>query len=115
MAVDQVAIATRITAGITAINAAISTVGTLQGAGVNVLATVSATVQSALPAFDAGISALDADIDETDAGGVAAGLPAPDLIAALLTQASEMQQLATLVAARNYVARAGVNIEEAPG
>lgn len=115
MAVDQASIASQITAGIVAVNAAISTVGTLQGAGITVLATVSAAVESALPAFEAGIATLDDDIDEVDVGGVAAGLAAPDLAAALTAQASEMQQLATLVTAKAYLARVGVNIEQAPG
>ena len=115
MAVNQAALAASLTAQIVAVNAAISTVGTLQDASLTVLSTVTATVESALPVFDAGVAALDADIDEVNAGGVTTGLPAPALAAALNTQASEMAQLATLLTARSYLARAGVNIEESPG
>jgi hypothetical protein len=115
MAVDQASIAAQATAGIVAVNAAISTVGTLQGAGITLLSTVTAAVESALPAFQFGIDALDADIDEANAGGVAAGLAPPEMAAALMVQASEMQQLATLVTAKAFLARAGINIEQAPG
>lgn len=115
MAVDQASIASSVTAQITAVSAAISTVGTLQGAGIKLLSTVSAAVESALPALQAGIDALDADIDETDVGGVVVGLAGPELAALLTTQASEMQQLATLATAKAYLARVGVNVEQAPG
>ena len=115
MAVDQAAIAAQLTAGIAAVNAAVSTVGTLQGAGITLLASVAAAVDSALPALEAGIAALDADIDPVNAGGVAAGLSAPDLAALLTTQTSEMQQLATLVTAKAYLARVGANVGEAAG
>lgn len=115
MPVDQAEIAAQLSAGVAAVNAAISTVGTMEGAGIKVLATVSAAVENALASFDSGIAALEADIDQDEVGGVAAGLAAPELAAALTAQASEMQQLATLVTARAYLARVGVNVEEAPG
>ena len=115
MVIDQSALAASLTAQIVAVNAAISTVGTLQGASLTVLSTVIAAVESALPVFDAGIAALDADIDEVNAGGVTTGIPGPAIVAALNTQASEVSQLATLLTARSYLARAGVNIEESPG
>lgn len=115
MATDTVQIAADATAAIVVVNAAISTVGTLQGAGIKVLATVAAAVESALVPFDKGIASLDAGIDLVTVGGVAAGMIGPELADALNAQAAEMSQLATLVKARAYLARAGVNVEEAPG
>lgn len=115
MAADQEFIAGELTAAITAVNAAISTVGTLQGAGIRVLASVSAAVDDGLAAFVSGINALDNDINLVDAGGVAAGMTATAMAAALTTQTSEMQQLATLVVAKAYFARVGINVRQAPG
>lgn len=115
MAADQAAIAAQATAAIVAVNAAVETVGTLQGAGIVLLASVTAAVESAAAVMDNGIAALEADIDETDAGGVAAGAAPPDMISALITQAAEMQSLATLTVARAFLGRAGVNVRQATG
>jgi hypothetical protein len=115
MAVDQVSIAADLTAKIVAVNAAISAVGSLEIAPPQVLKTVYAPVQDALASFESAISAYDADIDTSSVGGVVAGLPAPQLAAALLNQALDVAQQGRLVIAMAFTARVGVNVLNAPG
>lgn len=115
MSVDQTATAAQLTAAIAAVNASISTVGTLQNDSPVVLATVYAAVQSALVPFDNAIAAYDADIDTTTVAGVVAGIPVPQMISTLLVQAGDVAQQAILVVARSFVSRVGINVANAPG
>jgi hypothetical protein len=115
VAVDQSAMAAQLTAGIAAVNEVLSTVGSLQNTKPAVLSTVYAAVQNALAPFDDAIAAFDADIDTASVGGVTSGLPAPQLSAALLVQATDIEQQGRLVLARAFLSRAGVNLQNAPG
>lgn len=115
MAVDQVSIAADLTAKIVAVNAEISTVGTLAVDSPIILSTVFTTVQSALVPFNNAIVAFDADIDITSVGGVITGPAGPVLAADLLNQASDVSQQGILVVARAFLSRVGTNIANAPG
>ena len=115
MAIDQAEMSADVSAAVTSVQSAITAAGTLQGASILALQPVIAAVDAALPVFDAAITELDADIDLVNAGSVASGLPAPQLAASLLEQTSTVQQLAVLIEARAYLARVGVNVDNAPG
>jgi hypothetical protein len=116
MAVNQISFASQMTAAIAAVNAAISAVGApLENSPPSVLNTVYAAVQNARVPFDNAIAAFDADIDTTSVGSVVIGLPAPQLAAALLNQASDLMQEWQVIVAEAYLVRVGANAANAPG
>jgi hypothetical protein len=115
MAVAQASFATQMTAQIAAVNAVISTIGTLENNPPVILATIYTAVQSARVPFDNAIAAFDADIDGTSVGGVVAGLPAPQLATTLLNQASDVMQEWQVIIAEAYLVRVGANAFNAPG
>jgi hypothetical protein len=115
MSVAQAAFASQMTAQIAAVNAAISTIGTLENNPPVILATIYTAVQSARVPFDNAIAAFDADIDITTVGGVVPGLPAPQLAAILLNQASDVMQEWQVIVAEAYLVRVGANAFNAPG
>lgn len=115
MTVAQASFASQMTAQIAAVNAVISTIGTLENNPPSILATLYTAVQNARAPFDAAIAAFDADIDMTSVGGVVPGLPAPQLAAALLNQASDVMQEWLVIIAEAYLVRVGANAANAPG
>jgi hypothetical protein len=112
---SQATINTSVQAAFAGAQAAITSVGTLEGASLPTLAPAIAAVSAALPVFDAAISSLDAGISTTTTGGVVAGQPAPDVAQALLQQTSDVQQEAMLLNARAYLRRVNANLAQAPG
>lgn len=115
MTVAQNAYATQMTSAIAAVNAVLSTVGTMQYDSPIVLNTVYVAIQNARAPFDAAFQAFEADIDQTSVGGVVTGQPPPLMIAALLNQASDLNQEYNVIVAEAYLLRAGQNITLAPG
>lgn len=115
MTVAQTTFGAQMTAQITAVNAVISTIGTLENNSPVILATLYTAVQNARVPFDAAIAAFDADIDITSVGSVVPGLPAPQLAAALLNQASDLMQEWQVIVAEAYLVRVGANAFNAPG
>lgn len=115
MAVNQASVGAQMTAQIAAVNAVISTIGTLENSPPVILQTLYAAVQNARAPFDAAIAALDADIDITSVGSVVTGLPPPQLAAALLNQTSDVMQEWQVIIAEAYLTRVGVNAFNAPG
>lgn len=115
MAVNQAAVAAKLTAGIQAVNETISTVGELNSSRPDILSTVYAVVKDALIPFVEAIAAYDADIDTGSVGGVVKNLPAPQLAAVLLNQTKSVEQQARLVIAEAFLSRVGVNLNNAPG
>lgn len=115
MTVAQTTFGAQMTAQITAVNAVISTIGTLENNSPVILATLYTAVQNARVPFDNAIAAFDADIDTTSVGSVVPGLPAPQLAAALLNQASDLMQEWQVIVAEAYLVRVGANAFNAPG
>ena len=115
MAVTQSAFGVQMTASIAAVNAVISTIGTLENSPPVIMATLYTDVQNARVPFDTAIAAFDADIDITSVGSVVPGLPAPQLAAALLNQMSDVMQEWQVIVAEAYLVRVGVNAFNAPG
>lgn len=115
MAVNQSSFGTEMTSQIAAVNQVISTIGTLANSPPVIMLTLYAAVQNARAPFDAAIAAFDADIDTTSVGSVVAGMPAPQLAAALLNQTSDLMQQWQLIVAEAYLTRVGANAYNAPG
>jgi hypothetical protein len=115
MTVAQASFAAQMTAQIAAVNAVISTIGTLENNPPVILATIYTAVQNARVPFDNAIAAFDGDIDQTSVGGVVPGLPAPQLAATLLNQASDVMQEWQVIIAEAYLVRVGANAFNAPG
>jgi hypothetical protein len=115
MAVIQSSFAAQMTAQIAAVNAVISTIGTLENNPPVILRTLYTAVQNARVPFDAAIAAFDADIDITSVGSVVPGVPAPQLAAALLNQTSDVMQEWQVIIAEAYLVRVAANAFNAPG
>lgn len=115
MTVNQVSLASQMTASIGAVNAVISTIGTLENNPPVILATIYTAVQNARVPFDAAIAAFEADIDMTSVGSVVPAIPAPQLATALLNQASDLMQEWQVIIAEAYLVRVGANAFNAPG
>lgn len=103
-----------LTAAISAVNAAISAVGTLETASPVILGTVYNAVQNARQPFDAAVASLDSGINSV-IGGVVAGVPAPISAAALIAQQQTVEQEAIILVAEAYLVRTGVNVLNSPG
>ena len=104
-----------LTAAISAVNAAISVVGTLESASPVVLSTVYQAVQNARAPFDNALASMDSSINMSAIGGVVAGSPAVASAAALLAQQQDVEQEAIILVAEAFLVRAGVNVLNAPG
>src|SRR5260370_31828746 len=115
MTVNQSSFASQMTAQIAAVNAAISTIGTLENNPPVILNTIYTAVQSARVPFDNAIAAFDADIDQTSVGGVVAGLPAPQLAVTLLNQASDVIEALRGVVCRGYLHAVGAHARNGRG
>lgn len=117
--VDQQQIAADLQAQVVLVDAAIeaatTAAGTLQQATLAEVAPAIDATLTALVVFADAVSQLDGDIDETNAGGVVVGIPAPLMIDALTTQESEVNQLAVVLDAQAYLARTSVNLEQVTG
>lgn len=97
------------------VKAALAAVGKLEGASQVALAPVIAAANSAKVVFDTEQARIEGLVDETSLGGVTAGVPVPQIIAALNVQANNAQQLAGLVAGKGYLRRLAGNMARAPG
>jgi hypothetical protein len=115
MAVDQEAIANDMTTQIALVNAAIAAAGVLNTASLSQLQPVVEVIENAVNVFNADAALIDADIDQNNFGGVDPTQPAQINIGLLLTQASDVSQLAVLLESENYLARASINIQQATG
>lgn len=115
MAVSQAAISATSNADVANVNAVSAAIGTLQYASIATLAPLNVAMQTALSDMNSSALLLDTDIDVTTIGGVVAGLPAPQMVTTLLRQTSDVQQLSVLRTAMGYLARAAVNVAQAPG
>ena len=115
MAVAQNYYAAQMTAAIAAVNAVISTVGTMQYDSPVVLTQVYVAVQNARIPFDQAFIAFENDIDETSVGSVVVGQPPQLMAQALLNQASDLNQEYKVIVAEAYLLRAGQNVLLAPG
>jgi hypothetical protein len=115
MTVNQTSFATQMTAAISAVNAVISTVGSLENDSPIIVQTIFSSVQSNRVPFDKAIAAFDADIDITSVGSVVVGKPAPVLATALLNQASDVMQEWQVIIAEAYLIRVGQNCLNAHG
>jgi hypothetical protein len=104
-----------LTAAISAVNAAITTVGTLETASPVVLNTVYQAVQNARAPFDSALAALDSSIDMVNIGSVAAGVLGHVSAPLLLAQQQAVEQEAIILVAEAYLVRVGANVFNSPG
>jgi hypothetical protein len=115
MAVNQAPISTQVQAALSAVQAAIATVGDIDTATPFELQPVVAAVNAELAVLQSAIAAFDADIITTSVAGMVAGLPAPTLWPILVSQQSDSAQIATLLNALGYLQRLAKNLAQATG
>lgn len=115
MAVNIVALGAAMSTAIANLQAAITALGTLQGATLPQLAPVQSAARAALPSVAAAVNSLDADIPVTSLAGTVVGMPVPVLVSNLQTYTNEVQALAVAVTTQGYVSRIAVNVGNATG
>lgn len=110
MAVDQAAISLQLQASLAAVNAAIDSVGDISTATPFALAPAAAAVTAEIATLQSAIDEFDTDIITSSVAGVVSGVPAPTIWPVLLAQASDSEQIATLVNALGYLQRLAKNL-----
>jgi hypothetical protein len=112
--IDHTALAAEVAATLDAINAGISTIGTLRTATPTVIGPLVTTVDNGQDVIEAQIDALDADIVTDSFAGIVTGVAAPELWTVLIEQTASVVQLANLLDLHAYVGRARTNLSIAP-